>query len=123
VLAHRALTGPSPGATLGSDHWVTVSFGPVTVREPVRVVAVVDEPDRFGFAYGTLEGHPVSGEEAFVVHRAGDGRVNFTVRSLTAPGRGPWRRAFPLLVVLQRWYRWRYVRAVRRAGSTAAEPR
>jgi uncharacterized protein (UPF0548 family) len=35
----------------------------------VRVVAVADEPDRCGFAYGTLPGHAVCGEEAFVVAR------------------------------------------------------
>jgi uncharacterized protein (UPF0548 family) len=39
------------------------------VREPVRVVAVADLPDRRGFAYDTLPGHPVTGEEAFIAHR------------------------------------------------------
>ena len=36
-------------------------------RIPARVVYVVDEPARRGFAYGTLHGHPESGEEAFLV--------------------------------------------------------
>ncbi len=36
-----------------------------------RVVAVVDEPNRFGFVYGTLRSHPERGEEAFVVARDG----------------------------------------------------
>ena len=36
-------------------------------RRPCRVVYVVDEPDRRGFAYGTLPGHPESGEELFLV--------------------------------------------------------
>jgi uncharacterized protein (UPF0548 family) len=34
-----------------------------------RIAWVVDEPDRFGFGYGTLPIHPESGEEAFVVGR------------------------------------------------------
>lgn len=59
--------------------------GPLAVHEPVRVVAVVDTPDTRGFAYGTLRGHPVSGEEAFIVRKAPDGRVTLTLRSLTAP--------------------------------------
>ncbi|MCW2687520.1 MAG: hypothetical protein JWR37_2410 [Mycobacterium sp.] len=42
-----------------------VRIGPV--RVPCRVVYVVDEPDRRGFAYGTLPGHPESGEERFAV--------------------------------------------------------
>ena len=48
---------------MGSE--VIVHLGPV--RAPCRVVYVVDEPDRRGFAYGTLPGHAESGEERFVV--------------------------------------------------------
>jgi uncharacterized protein (UPF0548 family) len=50
-------------AAVGAD--VIVHLGPV--RAPCRVVYVVDEPDRRGFAYGTLPGHAESGEERFVV--------------------------------------------------------
>lgn len=50
-------------AEVGAD--VIVRLGPVPA--PCRVVYVVDEPDRRGFAYGTLPGHPVSGEELFQV--------------------------------------------------------
>jgi uncharacterized protein (UPF0548 family) len=47
-----------------------------------RVVAVVDEPDRFGFAYGTLTVHPAQGEEAFIVHRD---PPTFTVEAVSRP--------------------------------------
>jgi uncharacterized protein (UPF0548 family) len=50
-------------AKAGSE--VIVHLGPV--RAPCRVVYVVDEHDRRGFAYGTLPGHAESGEELFVV--------------------------------------------------------
>ncbi|MFE5408139.1 DUF1990 family protein [Microbacterium sp. NPDC056569] len=86
-------------------------FG-LSVREPVEVVAVVDEDDRVGFAYRTLAGHPVSGEEAFIVHREGDA-VILTVRSLTRPGRGHWRALYPVLLVAQSVARRRYLRALR----------
>ena len=102
----------SGGCGRGADYRLTARVGPVTVREPVRVVAVVDEPARCGFTYGTLAGHPVSGEEAFIVHRAPDGRVWFTLRSLTRPARGLWRVAFPALLVAQAGYRRRYLRAL-----------
>jgi uncharacterized protein (UPF0548 family) len=97
----------------GADYRLVARIGPVTVHEPVRVVAVVDEPARCGFAYGTRPGHPVSGEEAFVVHRSPDDRVWLTLRSLTRPARGPWRFAFPALLVAQTLYRRRYLRALR----------
>jgi uncharacterized protein (UPF0548 family) len=58
---------------------------PFFVTGAARVVYVVDEEDRFGFAYGTLPGHPESGEEAFVVERAGDGEVTFTITAFSRP--------------------------------------
>lgn len=96
-----------------ADYRLTARFGPYIVHEPVRVVAVVDQPMRCGFAYGTLDGHPVSGEEAFVVHRDSNGEVRLTLRSLTRASRGCWRWAFPALLVLQKHYRYRYQRALR----------
>jgi uncharacterized protein (UPF0548 family) len=87
-------------------------FG-LSVREPVEVVEVVEISDRVGFAYRTLPGHPVSGEEAFIVHRDGDA-VILTVRSLTRPSpRGAWRAAYPALLMAQRVARRRYFRALR----------
>ncbi|WP_228480953.1 DUF1990 family protein [Microbacterium luteum] len=56
-------------------------FG-LSIREPVEVVDVVDTDTRVGFAYRTLPLHPVSGEEAFIIERAGD-KVTLTIRSLT----------------------------------------
>jgi uncharacterized protein (UPF0548 family) len=58
---------------------------PFFVTGAARVVYVVDEEDRFGFAYGTLPGHPESGEEAFIVERAGDGEVRFTITAFSRP--------------------------------------
>ena len=95
-----------------ADYRLSVHLG-LTVREPVRVVAVVDQPARCGFAYGTLDGHPVSGEEAFIVHRAADGQVWLTLRSLTRASRDGWRWAFPVLLIAQRYYRRRYLGALR----------
>lgn len=105
--------GGEVGVRPGAEYRLVARLGPVRIREPVRVVAVVDRPDRCGFAYGTLDGHPVSGEEAFVVHRTPDGSVWLTLRSLTRPGQGAWRPTFPLILVAQCWYRARYRRALR----------
>lgn len=38
-----------------------------------------------GFAYGTLPGHPETGEEAFVVERNGEGDVRFTITAFSRP--------------------------------------
>ncbi|KAF2412043.1 DUF1990 domain-containing protein [Microbacterium sp. B35-04] len=87
-------------------------FG-LSVREPVEVVEVVETGERVGFAYRTLPGHPVSGEEAFIVHRDGEA-VILTIRSLTRPGsQWGWRTAYPALLIAQHVARRRYFRALR----------
>lgn len=58
----RVIDAP-PRATVGAD--VRCSW--LGIRIECRVVEVVDEPDRRGFAYGTLPKHPERGEERFVV--------------------------------------------------------
>ena len=98
---------------VGNRYWIVARIGPVRVREPVEVVAVVDEVNRKGFAYRTLVGHPIRGEEAFEVSRREDGSVWLTVRSLTRPARGARRIVYPLARVAQVFYRRRYLRALR----------
>jgi uncharacterized protein (UPF0548 family) len=102
---HAAAPGPRPV--------ITVGVGVLRIREPVEVIATVDTDVRVGFAYGTLPGHPVDGEEAFIVHRDG-ARVDFTVRSLTrAASVLPWRALYPALRAAQAIARFRYRRALR----------
>lgn len=107
---------PSHPVQVGDECRVTFAVGPFTVAEPVRVVAVCRDPDRVGFAYGTLTGHPVSGEEAFVVFRDETGVVRLTLRSLTRPARSPWALVFPALLLVQLVVRRRYRRALRRGS-------
>jgi uncharacterized protein (UPF0548 family) len=108
----QPVSGP-PDAIAGAHYRLVARIGPLRIREPVRVVDVVREASRCGFAYGTLPGHPVSGEEAFIVQRTEDGDVWLTLRSLTRAAAG-WRAAlFPAALVAQRIYRRRYLAALR----------
>lgn len=107
-----AVDGAGP-VSKGDRVVVTARLLNVTVIEPVEVVSVVEERDRVGFAYRTLPGHPVSGEEAFIVHRSGE-EVHLTVRSLTrAAPQQPWRALYPLLLIAQRIARRRYLKSLR----------
>lgn len=60
---------------------VRLTVGPVKIDGPNRVVAVVEEANRRGFAYGTLAGHPEEGEQLFLVKIDAEDVVTFTVRS------------------------------------------
>ena len=55
-------------------------------KVPARVVYVIDEPLRKGFAYGTLPGHPETGEEAFIVEYRDDDSVWLIDPRVLAPG-------------------------------------
>jgi uncharacterized protein (UPF0548 family) len=96
-------------AAVGSE--VIVHLGPV--RAPCRVVYVVDEPDRRGFAYGTLPGHAESGEERFVVRY--DPATEEVHADVTAFSRhATWwsRLGSPVTSVAQRVITERYLRAL-----------
>lgn len=92
-------------------------IGPI--KAPCRVVWVVEEPQRVGFGYGTLPGHPVSGEEAFLVERDTDG-VWFTVVAISRANSRLTRWAGRLVPLAQwlfaRWFAHGANRAPRRAG-------
>jgi uncharacterized protein (UPF0548 family) len=80
---------------------------------PCRVVYVVDEPDMRGFAYGTLPGHPESGEERFVVRRdPATSAVFAEVSSFSRPAAWWSKAGGPLVSVAQRVIAGRYLRAV-----------
>lgn len=77
-----------------------------------RVVAVVDEPERFGFTYGTLPVHPERGEESFIVERTPDGSVTFTITAVSRPAHPLARLASPIARRLQRAATNRYFAAM-----------
>lgn len=81
------------------------------LREPVRVVWVDDEPHRAGFGYGTLPGHPLVGEEAFIVERGDDGVIWFTVRAFAHPA-PRWKVLAPALSIARGIMVRRYLRAL-----------
>ncbi len=96
-------------AQVGSE--VIVHLGPV--RAPCRVVYVVDEPDRRGFAYGTLPGHAESGEEMFLVQYDPDtDEVSAAVTAFSRHATWWSRLASPMTSLVQRIVTDRYLRAL-----------
>jgi uncharacterized protein (UPF0548 family) len=93
---------------------VTIGVSRLCLAAPCRIVGVIDEPDRWGFAYGTLPGHPEEGEEAFVVTRTADGDVRFEVVVFSRPGDRLVRLSGPIGPWLQRRGSHGYLHAMRR---------
>ncbi|CAJ1581839.1 DUF1990 domain-containing protein [[Mycobacterium] wendilense] len=78
----------TPTAVPGS--LVSIRLGPL--RAACKVIYVTDEPHRQGFAYGTLDGHPESGEEYFGVRLDPDGTVYAEIVAFSRPARW-WSKA------------------------------
>jgi uncharacterized protein (UPF0548 family) len=61
-----------------------------------RIVYIVQEKKRFGFAYGTLPHHAESGEELFQVRMDDNGRVWYEIQAFSHPRHWMARLAFPV---------------------------
>jgi len=118
--AHRGAglrVGPDTSPVEGGTIAIAAPVGPVTAVAVCRVIAVVDEPNRYGFAYGTLPGHPERGEEAFVVERV-DARTTFTITAFSRPAELLARLGGPMTRRIQRSTTRRYLDAL--AGFVAS---
>ena len=89
-----------------------IPFGPLHVSAPARVVYVVDELRKAGFAYGTLRGHPERGEELFQVELDDAGAVWMRVRAFSRPSGRIWWLGYPIIRLTQEFYTRRYLRAL-----------
>jgi uncharacterized protein (UPF0548 family) len=115
LLADREQVFASDGTPMlaaGDTVLLRIPLGPARFTAPARVVYVVSEPNRVGFAYGTLPGHPEDGEEAFVVDRKDDGSVWITITAFSRPSSRRWWAVYPVLRVVQEYYTRRYLRAL-----------
>ena len=106
-----------PASTPGTVVLMTAGLRRLGLDIPCRVVWVVDEPDRRGFAYGTLPRHPESGEESFVVSLRPDGEVVYELRAFSRPGTRLSRLGGRVSGQVQTLALDRYVVAVRRAAA------
>ncbi|WP_244928273.1 DUF1990 domain-containing protein [Nocardioides sp. W7] len=103
-----------PRATEGDRVVLRLGVGRLALSIPVQVVGVLDEPDRGGFAYGTLRGHPECGEELVAVERRPDGTW-LVIRAFSRPGRWFTRVVGPVGRAIQRLMTRRYLDAASRA--------
>lgn len=114
VPSDHVMYGPDGTAVVKPGDTVTllIRFAFARVPAPARVVYVVDEPARRGFAYGTVAGHPEDGEEAFFIERRGDGSVWIEIRAFSRPSSRFWWLVYPVLRMTQAFYTRRYLRAL-----------
>ena len=115
--ARMVLATDSPQVAVGATVVDAALLGPLAVLAPCRVVALVEQPGRRGFRYGSLPGHPLVGEEQFTVERDG-ALVLLRIRSVSLPV-GPAALAPALARAGQRHVNRRYAAAARRLAAAA----
>ncbi|MGW2663291.1 DUF1990 family protein [Nocardia tengchongensis] len=121
ILAYRIQRGTgvfqhatTPTAQPGTELTVRLGLGPIGVTAPCRVVYILDTPNRRGFAYGTLPGHPLRGEELFAVeYDPADDSVHGIIAAFSNPGTWYTRLGAPIVRLIQRWFARRYIETLR----------
>lgn len=94
----------TPRAAVGVEVRLGLGVGPLKISAPCRVVYVIDDEREKGFAYGTLPGHPESGEERFSVVWRDDDDVEMHIRAFSRQATwwsrlgGPVARRFQLSI-------------------------
>jgi uncharacterized protein (UPF0548 family) len=115
LAVHTRATQVEPGVQASFG----LGIGRLRIWAPCEVVWVVDEPDRFGYAMGTLAGHPEAGEEAFEASIDGDEAVWFEVRLFSRPAAWYARLGGPATHLLQEFAVHRYRTAMKRLATVA----
>lgn len=70
-----------------------------------RLVYTFDEPNRYGFAYGTLNEHVERGEEVFWIEKNKAGQVFYHIKAFSRPNWWGVKLAYPLARHFQRRFR------------------
>jgi uncharacterized protein (UPF0548 family) len=96
--------------------WLGIVAGRARVGFRCQVVEVTDSLRSKGFAYGTMRGHPESGEERFTVVWREDDVVELRVVAFSKPARWWSRAANPVNRLVQRWMTSRYLKTLRADG-------
>jgi uncharacterized protein (UPF0548 family) len=91
---------------------VSLGLGRLRLQAPCRVVRVVEERARAGFAYGTLPGHPEQGEQQFLLERSDDGALTFSVTAFSRPAGALARAGGPITRRVQDAVASRYLAAL-----------
>ena len=107
-------TGPAR-VTPDSEFTLGIGIGPFRLAAPCRVVYAIEEADRAGFAYGTVEGHPESGEVCFELSLDGDEAVRMRIASFSRPATWLARLSGPIGRRLQDLANRRYLAAIEAA--------
>ena len=103
----------SQQVAIGQTVIVMIGTEAFSIAAPCRIVKIVDEECIYGFAYGTLPGHPESGEESFVLRISPSGAVNFEIRAFSRAQDNLVKLSGPIARLIQMKVTKRYLSAIK----------
>ena len=89
----------------GNSIAVAIGWFGIWMVNVCRIVYVIDEPRRYGFAYGTLSQHAEAGEELFLVEWRDDDSVWYEVLAFSRERHPLVKIAYPIARRLQKKFR------------------
>lgn len=120
-LAGLSVRAQAPRAAEGVHVVSGFGFGKFRLPAPCRVLWTEENGRRAGFGYGTLPGHPASGEESFVAALEPDGQVYFELFAFSRPSNWFYRLGSPVTKGVQQLVTRRYVKGARALASGATK--
>ena len=85
-----------------------------------RVIYVIDDAKRFGYAYGTLPGHIECGEERFLIEWLNDDSVWYDILAFSRPRHLLVRASYPFARMLQKKFARESMLRVKELTQTSA---
>jgi len=113
---------PEPPIAAGTAVSMQVRFVGLWWINACRIVYVIDEPRRFGFAYGTLPGHVERGEERFLIEWREDDSVWYDLYAFSRPRAWIVWLTYPLVRRLQSRFALSSLDAMERAVRHRTSP-
>ncbi len=103
--AWTKILGDNKSIQEGTSIVMMARFLGVWFRNSCKIVYVIDEKKRFGFAYGTLPGHIESGEELFLVEINQQNEVFYSIKAFSRPRHFLAKIGYPIIRILQERFR------------------
>lgn len=95
----------SDDVQVGTNVILYAKFLGVWWKNTSRVVYIIDEPNRFGFAYGTLTKHLEKGEELFLLEINDKNELIYTIKAFSTPYHWIAKLCYPIMRYLQGKFR------------------
>jgi uncharacterized protein (UPF0548 family) len=116
-LAGLSVRAQAPRSAEGVHVVPGFGFGRLRLAAPCRVVWIEESTTRAGFGYGTLPGHPETGEESFVAVLEPDGQVYFELFAFSRHSNWFYKLGGAVASACQRLVTHRYLAAARKLAS------